>query len=167
MDKIIRYIDAISIWSGKLCAWAILPLTVLVAYDVILRKIYTSTLWVFDTSLWLYSVIYLIGLAWVQKEHAHIRVDVIYEKYPRRAKAIFEVLTYLTMFFPVVVALLASSSGYAWESFRDNEISINSPWNPIIWPFKAIAPVAWLLLLLAGFSDFIKELKHCFTEVKK
>ena len=167
MERILRYIDVISMWSGKLCGWIVLPLTAIVAYDVILRKLYTSTLWVFDTSLWLYSLMYLIGLTWVQKEHAHIRVDVIYEKYSPRAKAIFDVLTYLMMFFPVIVTLFVSGSSYAWESFRDNEISINSPWNPIIWPFKAIAPVAFLLLLLQGFGDFIKELKNCFKEGKK
>jgi TRAP-type mannitol/chloroaromatic compound transport system permease small subunit len=164
MGRVLRYIDVISIWSGKLCSWIVLPLTAIVAYDVILRKLYRSTLWVYDTSLWLYSAMFLIGCTWVLKEHAHIRVDVIYEKYSPRAKAIFEVCTYLMLFFPVIVMLFVSGSSYAWESFRDNEISINSPWNPIIWPFKAIAPVAWLLLLLQGISDFIKELKKCFKE---
>jgi TRAP-type mannitol/chloroaromatic compound transport system permease small subunit len=161
MEKALKYIDVISIWSGKLSSWLILPLTAIVAYDVILRKLYRSTLWTYDVSMWLYSAMFLIGCTWVLKEHSHIRVDVIYEKFPPRAKAIFEVLSYLILFFPLIVTLLVSGSHYAWESFRDKEISINSPWNPILWPFKAIAPVAFLLLLLQGFGDFITQLKKC------
>ena len=159
MGKVLKYIDDVSMWSGKIIAWLILPLTAIMAYDLILRKFYQATIWVFDTTLWLYSAFFLIGCAWVQMERSQIRVDVIYEKYSPLAKAIFEILTYLILYFPVILICAVSASQYAWESFKANEISIYSPWAPPLWPIKAIAPVAFLLLLLQGIGDFIKYLK--------
>lgn len=159
MEKVLRYIDQMSIWSGKISSWLIIPLIAIVAYDVIARKFYRATIWAYDSALWVYAGIFLIGLAWVLKEHSHIRVDVIYERHSPRAKALFEVLSYLIFFFPLTITLLISGAAYAVESWIDKEVSIYSPWNPLLWHFKTIAPIAFLLLLLQGIADFIRNLK--------
>jgi TRAP-type mannitol/chloroaromatic compound transport system permease small subunit len=44
---------------------------------------------------------------------------------------------------------------YAW---RINELSDQTPWRPILWPFKGVVPLACLLLLIQGFSEFLKSL---------
>lgn len=100
MEAFLRGIDQLSVWSGKVFSWLIAPLIVIVAYDVINRKLYRSTIWVFDITLWLYAGIFLLGLAWILKDHANIRVDVIYEKYSPRGKAFFEVFSDLIFFSP-------------------------------------------------------------------
>jgi TRAP-type mannitol/chloroaromatic compound transport system permease small subunit len=37
------------------------------------------------------------------------------------------------------------------------EVSDASPWRPILYPFKSVIPVAALLLLVQGASEFAKS----------
>jgi len=159
MDKVLRDIDAISMWSGKIFSWLIIPLMAIVAYDVIIRKIYRATIWSYDTSLWLYSGLFLLGAAWVLQQHSHIRIDVIWQRYPPRAKAIFEVCWYLILLFSIALVVLIYGGDYARVAWIDKEASIYTPWGPPLWHFKAIAPLAFLLLLLQGIAEFIRNLK--------
>jgi len=44
---------------------------------------------------------------------------------------------------------------YAWTI---NETSEQTPWRPLLWPFKMIVPLACLMLLFQGVSETIKSL---------
>lgn len=159
MDKVLRGIDTISIWSGRIFGWLIIPLIAVVAYDVIIRKIYRATIWSYDIALWLYAGIFLLGAAWILQQHAHIRIDVIYQRYSPRAKAIFEACWYLILLFSMVAVVLIYGGDYARTAWVDKEVSIYTPWGPPLWHFKAIVPLAFLLLLLQGIAEFIRNLK--------
>jgi TRAP-type mannitol/chloroaromatic compound transport system permease small subunit len=45
----------------------------------------------------------------------------------------------------------------ALQSWDIREVSDASPWRPIIYPFKAVIPVALLLLMIQGVSEFLKS----------
>jgi TRAP-type mannitol/chloroaromatic compound transport system permease small subunit len=45
----------------------------------------------------------------------------------------------------------------AWHSWDIGERSDQSPWRPILYPFKAVIPVTAFLLLLQGLSEFFKS----------
>ena len=159
MERVLGVVDKISIWAGKIFSWLIIPLILIVAYDVVIRKIYKATIWSYDTSLWLYAAIFLLGGAWILQQHAHIRIDVIWLRYSARARAIFEVGWYLILLFSMAGVVLIYGGDYAWVAWVDKEVSIYTPWEPILWHFKAIAPIAFLLLLLQGIAEFIRNLK--------
>ena len=44
---------------------------------------------------------------------------------------------------------------YAWEI---GEVSEQTAWRPILYPFKAVVPLAALLLLIQGVSELLKSL---------
>jgi TRAP-type mannitol/chloroaromatic compound transport system permease small subunit len=45
----------------------------------------------------------------------------------------------------------------ALHSWDIREVSTESPWRPIIYPFKTVIPVAALLLIVQGASEFAKS----------
>jgi TRAP-type mannitol/chloroaromatic compound transport system permease small subunit len=47
-----------------------------------------------------------------------------------------------------------------------NETSDQTPWRPILWPFKFIVPIACLLLLIQGFSEFLKSFYMARTGIE-
>jgi len=53
--------------------------------------------------------------------------------------------------------LLGASGSEAWYAFTINETSEQTPWRPILWPFKAVVPLTCLALLLQGVSELIKS----------
>jgi TRAP-type mannitol/chloroaromatic compound transport system permease small subunit len=46
--------------------------------------------------------------------------------------------------------------GYAADSFRYKEVSVNSPVGVPIWQLKALIPIAGALLFIQGFAQVIR-----------
>ncbi len=53
--------------------------------------------------------------------------------------------------------LLIASGNEAWYAFTISETSEQTPWRPILWPYKSVVPVTCLMLLLQGVSETIKS----------
>ena len=80
--KTIRVIDAFSDWSGKAVAWLILPLVLSLTYEAIARYLFNApTLWAFDLSYMLYGAIFMLGAHYTLLKGAHIRTDMLWEKF--------------------------------------------------------------------------------------
>jgi len=65
-----------------------------------------------------------------------------------------------------LTALFIISGQEAWYAFQINETSDQTPWRPILWPFKAAVPLACLLLLIQGLSEFLKSFYMARTGVE-
>ena len=56
----------------------------------------------------------------------------------------------------MVLWLSAGLWDYFYQAYRVNELSGESAWNPIIWPFKFTFVMGFLLLLLQTIVELIK-----------
>jgi TRAP-type mannitol/chloroaromatic compound transport system permease small subunit len=154
-----RAIDAFSEWSGKAVAWLILPLVVGLTYEGVARYLFNApTLWAFDLSYMLYAAIFMLGAHYALLKGAHIRTDMLWEKFAPRTKGRIDAVAYLFFFFPGMILLFYASVDEAWHSWRIGELSEQTAWRPILWPFKAIVPLTALLLLVQGVSELLKSL---------
>ena len=52
---------------------------------------------------------------------------------------------------------LVVSWNEGWYAYTINELSEQTPWRPVLWPFKMMVPLAALLLLIQGVSETIKS----------
>ena len=155
--KIIKNIDLISIWSGKIVAFLILPMVGSLVYEVIARYFFNSpTIWGNDMATILYGAFFMLGSAYALQRQQHIRTDFLYEKWSVRTKGIVDSILYITCYFPGLAIFMWYSSQYAWKSTMLQERIISSPWMPYIWPLKLVIPIAAFLLLLQGISELIK-----------
>ena len=62
--------------------------------------------------------------------------------------------------------LLVISWHEAGYALQINETSDQTPWRPILWPFKAVVPLACLLLLIQGVSELLKSLYMARTGIE-
>ena len=155
--KIIKNIDLISIWSGKIVAFLIFPMVGSLVYEVIARYFFNSpTIWGNDMATILYGAFFMLGSAYALQRQQHIRTDFLYEKWSVRTKGIVDSILYITCYFPGLAIFMWYSSQYAWKSTMLQERIISSPWMPYIWPLKLAIPIATFLLLLQGISELIK-----------
>jgi TRAP-type mannitol/chloroaromatic compound transport system permease small subunit len=53
----------------------------------------------------------------------------------------------------------------SWYAFEIGETSEQTPWRPILWPFKAVIPLACLLLMIQGVSETIKSVYAARTGI--
>jgi TRAP-type mannitol/chloroaromatic compound transport system permease small subunit len=156
---VIRRIDRIAAWSGEIFCWLIVPLVAVMAYEVIARYAFGApTIWAFDVSFMLYGSHFMLGAAYTLLRGGHIRTDIFYMKWRPRTRGIVDAVLYLFVFFPAMVLFFWMGLQEALHSFAIREVSGASPWRPIIYPFRAVIPIAVILLLVQGISELLKSL---------
>jgi TRAP-type mannitol/chloroaromatic compound transport system permease small subunit len=159
LSSVSKTIDSINQWTGKWIAWLILPNVFALVYEVIARYILKSpTIWSYEVTYFLYGSHFLIGAAYVLLIKGHIRIDVLYMHLSPRGRATIDLLGYLILFFPVVLALIYAGAEFTIQSYQMGEKSGASPWRPHLFPFKAVLVVSFTLLLLQGISEFLRNL---------
>jgi TRAP-type mannitol/chloroaromatic compound transport system permease small subunit len=114
----------------------------------------------------LYGTIFMLGAAYALHKGAHIRTDFFFEKWSIRTKGIIDSTAYLVFFFPSIFTFLVVSWNEGWYAFTINELSEQTPWRPILWPYKMVVPLACLLLLIQGVSETIKSVWAARTGIE-
>ncbi len=157
MDRVVFFINKLSMWIGHAFAWCILVLTFAISYEVFVRyALRDPTAWAFDVSYIMYGALFMMAGAYTLSRDGHVRGDVFYRLWPPRVQAGVELVLYFLFFFPGVLALVYAGYDYAAESVGYWEASINSPAGVKIYPLKIILPVSAFFLLLQGIAESIR-----------
>jgi TRAP-type mannitol/chloroaromatic compound transport system permease small subunit len=157
--KVIHVVDAFSEWSGKTFAWLILPLVASLTYEGLARYLFNApTLWAYDVSYMMYGALFMLGAHYTLLRGAHIRTDMLWDRFSVRTKGRIDAVAYIFFFFPAMILWFYASVDEAWNSFRMWELSEQTAWRPVLWPFKAIVPATALLLMVQGVSELLKSL---------
>jgi TRAP-type mannitol/chloroaromatic compound transport system permease small subunit len=98
-----------------------------------------------------------VGSSYTLKHKGNIRTDSFYGDWSPRRQGWVDTVCYLVFFFPPLIAFLVATSEYFWKSYGQDERIMTSPWMPVVYTFKGVMPVATLLLLLQGISEFLKS----------
>jgi len=156
--KTVRMIDRFTDVTGYWVAWLNLPLVLAVSWEVIARYAFNApTIWSFDVTYMLYGTIFMLGAAYALHKGAHIRTDFFYERWSVKTRGMVDSISYIVFFFPSLVMLLAASWSEAWYAYTIHETSEQTPWRPILWPYKSVVPITCVLLMVQGVSETIKS----------
>jgi TRAP-type mannitol/chloroaromatic compound transport system permease small subunit len=151
-------IDAVNEKVGRVVAYALVPLTAVVAYEVFMRKLFNApTTWAFEMTVYLYGFHYMMAMGTTMKYDKHIRIDIITLQLSERVQLYLRLITFWLVFVPFVGAMLWAGTEYAAKSWMQLEHSW-SAWKPPLYPYKTVIPVSLALLLLQGAANFIREL---------
>ena len=157
VQRFLHVVDGISTWFGKAAAWLIIGLMLLICAEVFKRYLLNMpTAWIFDASNMFYGTLFMLAGAYTLAQNAHVRGDFFYSSMRPRTQACFDIVLYAVFFLPGIVALLYAGWDYAALSFRINEHSTTTADGPLIYPFKAIIPLAGALVLLQGFAEIVR-----------
>ncbi len=162
--KTTKFIDRISIWSGKMAAWLILPLVFGLTYEVVSRYAFKApTIWAYDLAYMLYGSLFMLGAAFTLYKKGHIRTDIFYDQWTPKRQGWVDGLLYLLFFFPGMIFFFwagLDEALHSWSLFERSEVGA---WRPPIYPFKTVIPLTALLLLIQGVSEFLKSVHAAFT----
>ena len=165
--RTVRVIDKFTDHTGTWIAWLNVPLVLAVSYEVFARYLLNApTIWSFDVAYMLYGTIFMLGAAYALHKGAHIRTDFFFERWSIRTKGMIDSIAYLVFFFPAIFIFLIVSWSEGWYAFTIGEVSEQTPWRPILWPFKMVVPLACLLLLIQGVSETIKSVYAARTGIE-
>jgi len=164
---ITKKIDKFTDTTGTWIAWLNVPLVLAVTWEVGARYLFNApTIWSFDVTYMLYGTIFMLGAAYALHKGAHIRTDFFFERWSLRTKGIIDSTAYVVFFFPAIITLMVVSWHEGWYAFQIGETSEQTPWRPILWPFKLVVPLTCLLLLIQGVSETIKSIYEARTGIE-
>lgn len=156
-DSILHSIDRISTVTGKLAAWLVMGLMLLVCAEVFKRYILNMpTAWIFDASNMLYGTSFMLCGAYTLAQNGHVRGDFLYSSMRPRTQAGLDLALYIIFFLPGIIALAYAGWGYAADSWHINEHSNVTADGPPVYHFKAMIPIAGALLLLQGAAEITR-----------
>ncbi|TAK82288.1 MAG: TRAP transporter small permease subunit [Betaproteobacteria bacterium] len=156
-DEICRIVDGLNRLVGVVLGFGVIFVTFSVLYEVFVRgALNTPTAWANETTVYVSAVIYLMAGGYALLHRAHVRIDLVYERFPRPARTWLDLLTFV-FFVLYAGALVWVGWRMGWQSFQQGETT-GSPWNPPIWPVKLAIPLAGLFLLLQGLANLLRDL---------
>ncbi|HJZ45027.1 MAG TPA: TRAP transporter small permease subunit, partial [Hyphomicrobiaceae bacterium] len=116
------------------------------------------TSWALDVTTMSFGALFMLGAAYALLKGAHVRTDMLWEKFSDRKKGIIDSVAYVLFFLPSMAILFAISIDDFFYSLSIDETSTSSLWRPVIWPLRAVIPLAAALLFLQGISELMKSL---------
>lgn len=159
----IRIIERISDIAGAVGALLIFPLVGALFYEVIARYIFNApTFWASEVSYMLMGAIFLLGMGYTLKAGKHVNVDIFHAALPPRGKALADIAGY-SLFLPAVWWLSYELFEYALHSYRRGELTGVSSWNPVVWPFRTVWVVGFLVLSLQAVAELVKAVMVLIT----
>ena len=155
---IARGIDRVNELIGRWVSWLILLAVVVSAGNAVVRKTFnaSSNAWL-ELQWYLFGAACLLAAAYTLKQNEHIRIDVIYGLFSRRAQHWIDLFGHVFFLMPFVILMIAYFIPYVGLSFRTGEVS-SSAGGLVIWPAKSLLLIGFSLLGLQGISEVIKKI---------
>ncbi len=156
MKNILMMVDRASTRLGQTCAWLIILLTCLIAWEVFSRYVLnTPHDWALDAQIQMYGTLFMLAGAYTLAKNGHVRGDVLYGFFRPRTQAWIDLVLYVLFFLPGIVALTWAGWTFAQDSLAIRESTFSATPLPL-YPFKFMIPVAGLMLLLQGLVEIVR-----------
>lgn len=165
-QKLSRWIDRFITTQGEWTSLLILPLLLVVIYEVMMRYGFNApTVWGFEATTFLYGIHFMFGVSYTDVTGGHVKVDIFTQNAPKKIQALLGSITTALLFLPVMACLTWYGFDFALASVIDLERNPTS-WAPPIYPIKLIMALCLLFLLLQGISNLVKDLSILFGSNK-
>ena len=156
MQTLLLAIDRITTFVGRLFAWAIVGLTLLITWEVFSRYFLNHPHpWALDAQIMLYGILFMMAGAYTLAHQGHVRGDVLYGSLRPRTQASIDLVLFVFFYLPGVLALTWAGWTYANESLAIRENTFSPDPLPL-YPFKFVIPAAGFLLLLQGIVEILR-----------
>lgn len=151
----LRIIDRISEYAGKLCSVLLLGAALILVYGVVMRYVVGSPVsWILELTTYLCIPAYMIGGAYAQLVDGHVRVDVLYQRWAPRTRAIVDLIM-LPIFYIGLGLLAWYGIDYTITGLVKGETS-GTLWDPVVWPIRLLIPLGAVLLMLQGVATYVR-----------
>ena len=158
INKILKGMDRISEWSGRIFVWLVIPLTIVVAFEVVSRRFFNNPhIWATEVTDYIYGPHFMLVAAYTMLYQAHVRIDIIYQRFSPRTRGILDFITYSVFFYPFCIIVLYQGFIYAGTSWSMGETSDTAALR-IVPLIKTAIPVTFGLLLIQGTATYIRAI---------
>ena len=161
--KLAEGIDRFSHRTGTIVSWLALAMILIGAFNALARTLardfgvdLSSNAFI-ELQWYMFSVLFLAGAAYTLKHGAHVRVDVLYGQLPSKGKVWINLVGAVIFLIPFSVLMIWVSWSSVVNSWTVLEQSPDPGGLPR-YPIKTLVPIAFVLLIVQGISEIIKNI---------
>jgi TRAP-type mannitol/chloroaromatic compound transport system permease small subunit len=157
--SVIRAIDTFTEVTSHLFVLVIIPLIFANVVEVFARYVLKApTIWALDVTTMSYATLFMLGSALALLKGAHVRTDILWERFSDRTKGMIDSLALVLLFLPTMTVLFFISIDDFLHAVSIDERSSSGAWTPILWPLRGVIPLTAFMLFLQGISELMKSL---------
>ena len=150
-------IDSINAWLGRICAWLPVFLVIGTAVVVVLRYGFgIGATGLQEAVMYGHALVFMGAAAWALQQGAHVRVDILYQRFSTRTKEVVNMFGTLVLLLPTCGFLLWLSWNYVGAAWATLEGSPEAGGLPFVYLQKSIILLLVISLLLQAISNLIK-----------
>lgn len=175
----IRLIDKIMDLTGALASALLIALVGVISYNVIGRYAFNASSIGLEELAWhFYSAVFLLGIPYALKTASHVRVDLLFEQFSPKRKAVIDLLGCTFFLLPLCLVVIVSGWRFTLDAWgfgeRPNELlpliqqilstgvgeKSQDPGGLLNrWFIKGVIPLSFFLLLLATLSHALAQIQ--------
>jgi len=157
--KLEQHFNRFSNLMGWIAGFLNLVMLVNVFYDSIMRYFFNTGSIALQEMEWhLFSIVFLFGMAYTLKEDGHVRVDILYDYFSPRWKAIVNIGGVLLFLIPLSLLIIEGSFWYVHESYMSGEISGDPGGLSYRWLIKSVIPVSFVFLIVSAIGFILHNI---------
>ncbi|HEU4459140.1 MAG TPA: TRAP transporter small permease subunit [Methylibium sp.] len=156
--RLARWVDALNDRFAWFAQWAVFASCAISAGNAVMRYLFdsSSNAWL-EIQWYLFAACVMFGAAQVLRLNEHVRVDVIYGRWPARAQVFIDLFGLVFFFMPVMLLMLGLSTPLFVKWYVTGEMSSNAG-GLVRWPAMLTLPLGFGLLTLQGAAEIVKRL---------
>lgn len=153
--RVARFFEAIVEWAGRLMMLVVFVMVLLITTNVILRYLFSIGPVSLQELEWHLMVpVALIGSAYTLRHHGHVRVDILYDSFSGRTRAVVNLLSSIGLLVTSVLIVWLSLN-FVYQAYAIGEGSPDPGGLPYRFIIKAMIPLGFSLLALQAMAHII------------
>ena len=159
MSLLVNRIERITTNIGIIAALTLVPLILTTTYEVLARYLFDApTIWAYEVGYMLTGTHFLLGMAYTLQQGQFSRIDIFSQDMSEKTRAFIDLCAY-SVILPLMMWLTYGLTSYLISGFIKNERSGQSAMNMVVWPFRVVFLIAFTLLALQVYAEFMKSLE--------
>ena len=152
LDKVVRLF-------AYLAGTLIVVLALLIVYEATNRYLFNASSVTISEIQWhIFDIIFLLGLSYTMQQDKHVRVDLFYDSYSPKTKAIVDIVGTIFLIIPFILIVIYTSYTLVEMSYLQDEISSDPGGLSYRYLIKGMIIVGFVLLLLQSISNLAKNI---------
>ncbi len=178
MNKTIAKIHKLMDWLGNIASLLLIGLVVIVTLSVIARYVFTSSIGLQELSWHIYAAIFLLGIPYAFKSGSHVRVDIFYDRFSSKTKAVIDLLGTLIFLMPACLVVCWTGWQFTASAYQlgGQPESVAQFFSQLVstgigeksqdpggllnrWIIKGVIPLSFFFLLIAAVAFLLEKVQ--------
>ncbi len=173
----IRAVDTFNAGVGRVITYGIFVMMGVLLWSIISKFGDQPSLWTLEVAQFAMVGYFILGGPYALQMGSHVRMDLFYDNWSLKRKAITDAITVICLLVYLIVLLWGAlgSTAYSLGYFGSDAIGFfvglltgteepgtmersRTIWRPYLWPIKAVLCVGIIMMLLQALSELFKDI---------